>query len=212
MNRTDEHGLLRSSVVPRRIFAAIELSKSTWMVALQLPTIDKVSLFRVAGGDIGALCALLDRARDRVGDPVEVCTCYEAGYDGFWIDRALAARGIRNTVLDSASIQVSRRGRRVKTDRTDAKALIRVLIALYRGEHQVAKTVRVPTPEEEDDKRLLRSRDNLLRERIRHTNRIRGLLHLQGVRHIDPNRRDWTAALKTLRTSDGRPFPRQLLR
>ncbi|HIC68692.1 MAG TPA: IS110 family transposase, partial [Candidatus Latescibacteria bacterium] len=119
---------------------------------------------------------------------------------------------IRNTVLDSASIQVSRRGRRVKTDRTDAQGLIRVLTALYRGEHQVARTVRVPSPEEEDHKRLLRGRDNLLRERIRHANRIRGLLNLQGVHHIDPNRRDWTAALKKLRTGDGRAFPNQLMR
>jgi transposase len=56
---------------------------------------------------------------------------------------------------------------------------------------QVAKIVQVPSPEEEDDKRLLRSRGNLLRDRIRHTNRIRGLLNLQGVRHIDPNKPTW---------------------
>jgi len=207
-----EHEPLESTTVARRIFAAIELSKSAWVIALQLPTVDKVSLFRIAGGDIEGLIALLERARFRVGEPVEICTCYEAGYDGFWIHRALAARGIQNTVLDSASIQVSRRGRRVKTDRTNAESLIRVLMALYRGEQQVAKIVHVPSPEEEDHKRLLRSRTNLLRERIRHTNRIRGLLNLQGVRHIDPNRRDWIAALAKLRTGDGRPFPRQLMR
>lgn len=196
----------------RRIFAAIELSKSTWVVAVQLPTIDKISLFRLAGGDIAGLVALLERARGRVGDPVEICTCYEASYDGFWIHRALEAKDIRNTVLDAASILVSRRGRRVKTDRTDAESLVRVLIAQHRGDHQVARAVRVPTPEEEDHKRLLRGRDNLLRERIRHANRIRGLLNLQGIRHIDPNRGDWSAALKVLRTGDGRPFPKQLMR
>ena len=49
-----------------------------------------------------------------------------------------------------------------------------VRLALYRGEHQVAKIVQIPSPEEEDDKRLLRSRANLLRDRIRHTNRIWG--------------------------------------
>jgi len=194
------------------VFAAIELSKSAWVVALQLPAIDKVSVVRIAGGDIEQLCTLLDRARDRVGQPVEICTCYEAGYDGFWIHRALAQRGIQNLVLDSASIQVSRCGRRVKTDRTDAEGLIRVLMALNRGERQVASIVRVPSPKEEDDKRLLRSRNNLLRERIRHTNRIRGLFHLQGVRDIDPDRRNWSLALTKLKTGDGRPFPDQLLR
>ena len=51
-----------------------------------------------------------------------------------------------------------------------------------------------------------------MRDRIRHTNRIRGLLNLQGVRHIDPNRPDWDAALLNLKTGDGRSFPQQLMR
>jgi transposase len=60
-------------------------------------------------------------------------------------------------------------------------------------------------------KRLHRSRANLLRERVRHVNRIRGLLFLQGVAHIHPNRDGWTAALEDLRTRDGRPFPTRLM-
>lgn len=212
MDGLHEAGHTGSTGVGDRIFATIELSKSTWVIAIRLPTVDKVSVFRITGGDIEQLFALLDRARDRVGHPVEIYTCYEAGYDGFWIHRALVARGLQNMVLDAASIQVSRRGRRVKTDRMDAESLIRVLMALHRGDRQIASVVRVPSAQEEDDKRLLRSRDNLLRERIRHTNRIRGLLHMQGVRHIDPARRNWTAALTKLTTGDGRPFPTQLMR
>ena len=199
-------------LIEDRIFAAIELSKSTWVVAIRLPAVDKVSIFRIPGGQFDKLWALLERVRERVGHPVEICTCYEAGYDGFWIHRALIAKGVTNLVLDSASIQVSRRGRRVKTDRTDAESLVRVLMALHRGEGEVARIVRVPSPQEEDDKRLVRSRNDLLRERIRHSNRIRGLLHLQGVRSIDPNKRGWTAALTKLKTADGRPFPPQLTR
>jgi transposase len=90
--------------------------------------------------------------------------------------RAVAAR-CHNSVLDSASIQVSRRRRRLKTDRTDAESLLRVFMAWHRGERQACSVVRVPSPEDEDMKRLHRSRANLLRERVRHVNRIRGLLH-----------------------------------
>lgn len=89
----------------QRIYASLELSKSTWVVALQLPTDDKISIFRVGGGDIERFIALLERARDQVGGSPEICTCYEAGYDGFWIHRVLTARGIQNHVLDSASIR-----------------------------------------------------------------------------------------------------------
>lgn len=60
-------------------------------------------------------------------------------------------------------------------------------------------------------KRLHRSRANLLRERVRHVNRIRGLLHLQGVVHIHPHRQCWTSALQDLQTGDGRRFPAQLM-
>ena len=198
-----------------KIFAAIELSKSKWVVGIRLPHIEKVSLFEIDGGEVDRLLGLFDRARATVvaqgWEPTEICSCYEAGYDGFWLHHLLVSRGIRNSVLDSASIQVSRRRRRLKTDRTDAESLIRVFMAWHRGERQACSIVRVPSPEEEDAKRLHRSRANLLRERVRHVNRIRGLLHLQGVVHIHPHREGWTAALRGLETRDGRRFPERLM-
>jgi transposase len=96
-----------------KIFAAIELSKTSWVVALHLPNQDKISVFQFAGGDVDRLLAILERARQTVMArgvaAVEIYTCYEAGYDGFWLHRLLHAHGIHNQVLDSASIQVSRR-------------------------------------------------------------------------------------------------------
>ena len=61
-------------------------------------------------------------------------SCYEAGRDGFWIHRALTARGIANRVVDSASIEVNRRARRAKTDRLDALKLVRMLVRVCYGE------------------------------------------------------------------------------
>ena len=199
-----------------KIFAAIELSKTSWLVALHLPSHDKISVFQVPGGDVDRLLAIIERARETamargVSPTVEIHTCYEAGYDGFWLHRLLHAHGIHNQVVDSASIQVSRRHRNVKTDHTDAESLLRVLMAWHRGETKACSIVRVPTPEEEDLKRLHRSRETLLHERVRHVNRIRGLLCLQGIRHIDPGRDGWTAALVGLQTRDGRPFPVRLM-
>src|ERR1700745_1017224 len=45
-------------------------------------------------------------------------SCYEASYDGFWLHRLLEGHGVRNHVIDPASLQVDRRVRRGKTDRT----------------------------------------------------------------------------------------------
>ncbi len=206
--------------VASRIFAAIELSQSAWIVALHVPCQDKISLHRVASGDVDRLLVLFERARQTARaasaaeasapDP-QICCCYEAGFDGFWLHRWLVARGISNQVLDSASIQVSRRKRHVKTDRIDAEGLVRVLMAWHRGESKACSVVHVPTPEEEDAKRLHRARENLLRERVRHVNRIKGLLTLHGVRHIEPMRQGWITALGELETRDGRSFPPRLM-
>ena len=43
------------------MFVALELSKSSWLVALHSPIADKVSLHRFVGGDVTGLLALIAR-------------------------------------------------------------------------------------------------------------------------------------------------------
>src|SRR5689334_10315936 len=144
------------------IYAAIELSGKTWLVAVHSPVADKISLHSLAADEVVGLLALFTRARERAeaqcGTSVEVVCCYEAGYDGFWLQRLLAGHSVQTHVVDPASIQVNRRARRAKTDRLDAQSILRVLMAHHRGEPQVCSMVRVPTPEEEDAKRPHRDR------------------------------------------------------
>jgi transposase len=113
-------------------------------------------------------------------------------------------------VLDSASIQASRRRRNAKTDRIDVEGLVRVLMVLQRGEAKVCSVVHVSTPEE-DVQRLHRSRHTLIYERVRHVNRIKGLLKPQGVHNIEPNREGWLRLLTDLPSRDGRSFPARLM-
>lgn len=135
----------------------------------------------------------------------------EAGLDGFWIHRMLEAEGIESHIVDAASIAVSRRRRRAKTDRIDGEALVRTLLAYKRGEPRVCAMVRVPTPEEEDRRRISRERKTLTAERVAHVNRIKGLLFTQGIEYepLHGNRR---AALDALRTRDGRQLADHLKR
>jgi transposase len=169
---------------PATIYIAIELSQSKWVIGAHTPLADKISIYRLSAGDAYGLLTLIARLKEKVerfvGHPPQVVSCYEAGYDGFWLHRFLKMHGIRNHVLDSASIQVNRRARRVKTDRIDVEGLVRVLLAYCRGEQRVCAILRVPSVEDEDAKRLHRERERLVRERVQHTNRIRGLLATQG--------------------------------
>jgi transposase len=83
-------------------------------------------------------------------------------------------------------------------------------MAWCRGEPRVCATVRVPSPEEEDARRTTRERANLLKERVRHVNRIKGLLATQGVHDSQPLRPDRLERLEALATGDGRALPVRL--
>lgn len=66
----------------------------------------------------------------------------------------------------------------------------RVLAAYLQGDRQACSMVRVPTPDEEDAKRILREREHLVQERLRIENRIQALLFTQGIDlGVDPGGR-----------------------
>ena len=197
------------------IFVAIELSQKTWLITLHSPDQDRFSRHKLEGGDHGGLLALIEkvrvRVRERLGSTPRVVSCYEAGYDGFWLHRLLAAAGITNFVFDAASIAVEQRARRTKTDRIDGELLLRTLMAHLRGEPRVVRIVRVPSVEVEDARRASRERDRLVKEQTAHTNRIKGLLRLLGMAVGNPRRRDWLAWLARQRDWQGQPLPPHLL-
>jgi transposase len=197
------------------IFVSVELSQKTWLVTLHSPDRDRISRHKLEGGDHAGLLALLAsvqaRAAAKLGSVPQVVSCYEAGYDGFWLHRLLTAAGIPNLVFDPASIAVEQRSRRAKTDRIDGELMLRTLMAHLRGEPRVVRIVRVPSVEQEDARRASRERDRLVKEQTGHTNRIKALLRLQGVAVGYPRRRDWLNWLAQQRNWQGQPLPPHVL-
>ena len=197
-----------------RCLLAIELSKASWVVAVHTPLSDKISRYTLEGCDWKGLLELIERIRKRVaqelGPSVEMISCYEAGYDGFWLHRLLEAHGVRNHVIDAASLQVDRRVRRAKTDRIDARRLLRSLMAHLRGEPKVWSVVRVPSIAEEDDRRLHRERDRLINERGQHINRIKGLCAVHGIYDYEPTHPKRMLLVERLRTASGDQLPPRL--
>ena len=130
---------------------------------------------------LGLLARLRTKAERVAGVRVEIVVIQEAGLDGFWVHRLLEANRIESHVVDAASIAVPRRRRRAKTDAIDGETLLRTLLAWKRGEPRVCAMVAPPSREQEDQRRTSRERAILLRERVRHVNRIKGLLAGQGI-------------------------------
>jgi transposase len=197
------------------VFIAIELSQKTWLVTLHSPDRDRISRHKLEGGDQAGLLALIEkikaRAAEKLGSAPRVVSCYEAGYDGFWLHRLLQAAGISNFVFDAASIAVEQRSRRAKTDRIDGELMLRTLMAYLRGEPRVVRIVRVPSVAEEDARRASRERDRLVKEQTAHSNRIKALLRLLGIDVGTPRRRNWLTWLEQQRDWQGQPLPSHLL-
>ena len=148
-------------------FMAIEMSRSRWDIVVRTPVSDKLSRYCLEAGDGPALIEFIDGVKSRVarrlGREVRVVSCYEAGYDGFWLDRLLRRHGIENHIVDPSSIEVNRRARRAKTDRLDAEGLVRTLMRWWHGDRQACHMVRVPSVAEEDAKRPSRERQRLVK-------------------------------------------------
>jgi len=171
------------SIPARRLYVALELGWTTWNLGMSTGIGTPPRLRRVTARNGNALLAEIALAKERFQLPADatVASCYEAGRDGFWLHRFLVAQGIRNRVVDSASIEVNRRARRAKSDGLDVGKLLAMLIREDQGETDVWRVVRVPTPQDEDLRQLHREMQALNVETTLHINRIKGLLAGRGV-------------------------------
>jgi transposase len=196
-----------STAAPTSLLLAFELSERTWKLGFTIGRGQRPRLRQIPAGAVDRLLEEIARARVRFGLPSDapVVSCYEAGREGFWLHRYLVAHGLRNTIVDSSSIEVNRRARRAKTDRLDLAGLLRLLERYVGGEDRVWHVVRVPTVAEEDARQLHRLRETLQQERTRLINRLHGLLTTQGV--TIPLRADFLDRLAAVTGWDGTPLP-----
>jgi len=208
MSATHDHDRTAPAAAP--LYLAYELGWTSWGLAFSTAPAQPPRRITIPARDLGSLRREIDRARHRFGLPqsAPVRSCFEAGRDGFWLHRFLASRGIDNAIVDSSSIEVNRRARRAKSDAIDVAKLLGLLIRFHNGERDVWSVVNVPAPEEEDLRQLHRDRDQLVRERTEHSNRIKGLLAAIGLDVLVDAR--LLERVDGLRQWDGSPVPTEL--
>jgi transposase len=192
------------------IVAVIEMGHSGWLVAAIVPGLDRHPLKKI-DPDQEALLGLLRRWRNeaaRAGRTVRrIAVAFEAGRDGFWLARWLRSQDIEAHVIHPTSVAVSREHRRAKTDRLDTELLKRAFLGWLRGEPDHCGMAAVPTLAEEDAKRPSRERENLVGERTRLVNRMKGALARLGIRGFKPTLRNAAERLEAVRTPEGVPLP-----
>ncbi len=162
-----------------RLWVALDVHKLSIVAATLPPTggqpeVQQIETTRVA----------LRRFIDRLGGPQGLAVCYEAGPGGFDLLRVLTELGVACDVVAPSLIPV-RAGDRVKTDRRDAKKLVR----LYRGGQ--LSYVQPPGAETEGLRDLMRCRDDLRRARTAARHRVSKQLLRHG-RIYREGRCQWT--------------------
>jgi transposase len=195
----------------RTLVLAIELSNKSWVLAAQVPGFPHAKAKRTIAPAAEALMVAIEGYRARAaaaGRTVErVIAVYEAGWSGFWLARWLAGRGVETHVIQPSSVPVDRRARRAKSDGIDAALLLRTLLAWLRGEPRVCSMVPIPSEADEDARRGIRERTELVSERVGLVNRIGAVLATLGVHDYNPLRRDRRVRLEGLRTALGNSLP-----
>ncbi|HUG26001.1 IS110 family transposase [Piscinibacter sp.] len=196
--------------VAAALYMAMELSNGKWLLLFGAAGSTKRRQVALTAGDRAGVQGQIALFKARFGLPPEapVFSCYEAGRDGFWIHRWLLSIGVHNRVIDSASIEVTQRAKRVKTDRVDVHKLMNLLVRACQGERDVWHELRVPSRQDEDHRRVHRERERLMKERNALGNRIGSLLATQGLRlELRPG---FERQLAQLCCWDGQALPEQL--
>lgn len=197
---------------PSELYIGIELSAAKWLLSFRT-SFTKCRNKTIDAWNIESLKEIIEEMKKRfvLEDGAIVKSCYEAGQDGFSVHRQLEKIGVKNIVVDSASIETSRRKKRLKTDRIDGEKLSGMLLRYYSGERNLWRVAVVPTEQEEDFRRTHRELDRLKKEATAHRNRIRMLLKTQGISVKKVSHRDWSEKLKSMHTWDNKPIPEHLL-
>jgi transposase len=199
--------MLTTATATGTLYVALELGQDKWLMACATQAAEKPRYRGLPARDLTRLHDEIAKAKERFGLPADapVCTCYEAGRDGFWLHRALTAVGIGNVVVDSGAIEVNRRRKRAKSDPVDAAKLLNLLCRYHGGERKVFSVVNVPGVEDEDRRQLHRGLKDVQRQQTECSNRIQGLLASQGLTAaVDAELR---TTLEALRDWAGQPVP-----
>ncbi len=96
------------------LFLALDLGTRDWKLACTVGLGQKPRLKTITARSTLSLLLEIKVAKRRFGLPEDapVVCCYEAGRDGFWLQRFLLAHGVQNLVVDSSSIEVQERLKR----------------------------------------------------------------------------------------------------
>jgi transposase len=160
----------------KKIYVGIDVHKKTYAVTVICgrEIVKRDSLLASPEGLVQYLKKFFKGAR--------IFTVYEAGFSGFRLHRVLTQSGIKNILINPASLETAANDK-VKNDRRDSKKLAEQL------SDGRLKGIYVPTEAEELRRAITRTREQVVNHRVQVGNQIKSKLHYFGIIHAEEKNR-----------------------
>ena len=155
------------------IYCGIDVHKKNWRVNIRTAERELEDYSQNADVD-----CFITHVRKRYPQ-AKVKVAYEAGFCGFGACRKMVSSGIDCIVVNAADVPSSDKDKKQKNDTVDARKIAREL------SKNNLEAIYVPDLKEQNDRGLVRLREQMVENQTRCKNRIRHLLHFTGLKPAD---------------------------
>lgn len=152
------------------VFCGIDVHKKSWSVCIRDTERELQSFSQDADPDI------LSARLKKYYPGASVSMVYEAGFSGYWAQQKLVQQGFNCRVVHASDIPQSDKNRRYKTDVVDCRKLA---LELSKG---CLNFIHIPSQVTIENRSLVRTREQLVKDQTRNKNRITSYLDFMGVR------------------------------
>jgi len=164
----------------QKIFAGIDVHKKSWKVSIRSEQMELKTFSQNPSADE------LSNYLKRNYPLADYHVVYEAGFCGFSHQREFSQSGVNCIVVNPADVPTTDKEKRRKSDTVDCRKLGR---SLSKGE---LTGIFIPDVEQQDDRDIIRTYNQMVKDQTRHKNRIRGWLNFQGVTFAESDSRYWS--------------------
>ena len=160
------------SFAGQNIYCGIDVHKKNWAVCVRDDSFELKTFSQTPKAEI-----LVDFLKKNYPQ-ANYYAVYEAGFSGYWTQRALTQHGVNCSVVHPADVPTRDKDRQQKTDRVDCRKLAMAL------KDKRIEGIYIPSEQQVDDRDILRGRQQLVQDQTRHKNRILSWLIFHG--HLIP--------------------------
>jgi len=167
------------------IYIGIDTHKKDWKVALYHKETSLKAFTQAADPDL--LVDYLERNYPKA----HYSCAYEAGFCGFWIQKALSKRGVECIIANPADVPTTNKEKEFKTDPRDCRKIARSLRS------NMLDAIYVPTDQGLESRHVVRLYQDMVKNRTRYKNKIKSVLNFYGINYpeeFEPTTKHWSKA------------------